>query len=113
MTWEYRVCKERHSSAAALLDLVDEDERVGYTVRQVHYWNDDPEKIYLISAEEVAPYGSSKEEIEACLKLMLRAATKPIIDLDTLTFYEPTEEEQDDVIEFTPDSTSFFDDGPI
>lgn len=119
MSWEYRVCSESVSIAGTLLERMgyelDSDEEYTYSIREVHYWEGDESKIYLISNEDVSPFGNSFDELQSCLELMDKALTKPVIDIDELVFYDPPEDERES-IEFNPGDTSFpddFEDGPI
>ena len=98
MSWEYRVCKEANSISGTLMERMgiielDEDDRYSFSIREVHYWDSDENKIYLTSEEERAPYGSTLEELKNSVELMLKAFDKPVIDLDKLEYYNPTDEE--------------------
>ncbi|RLC98987.1 MAG: hypothetical protein DRI65_17705 [Chloroflexota bacterium] len=90
MTWEYRVCREHYDDERIL-----DDERDGFTIREVHYWDDDETKIHVTTEREMAPFGLSLDQIKSCLEMMTKALDKPVIDLDTLEYYEPTDEEYD------------------
>lgn len=46
-------------------------------------------QIYAISADEIAPYGESVEELKGDLKLMMRAFKKPVLVERDLIFNEP------------------------
>ena len=88
MSWEYRVCKTEVDCSD-----IDDDDRVWYSLRSVHYWNRDETKIYLTSVEPPAPHGTTLEELKSDIDMMAKAFNKPVIDLDTIEYYEPTDEE--------------------
>lgn len=76
MTWNYRVCKETKEAGSGPVDI--------YSIREVYYNKEG--KIYAYSENPIAPYGESPEELEADLELMLRARTRPILDLAEVEF---------------------------
>lgn len=88
MSWEYRVCLTENAG------YLDPDDQYSYSIQAVHYWGRDDTKIYLTSETPRGPYGSSLEELTGDLELMRNAFNKPTIDLDTLEYYSPTEDER-------------------
>lgn len=69
MTWSYRVIRFEDGQ---------------HLVHEVYY--DDDDSIISASAEPIAPYGESVEEIRKDLSKMTEAASKPVIDASALPF---------------------------
>ena len=61
----------------------------------MHYWDRDDSKIHLTSTDSRDPYGSTLDALIGDLELMRKAFDKPVIDLDTIEYYEPTVEEKE------------------
>ncbi len=105
MTWEYRVCRTENEG----FELPED--QYSYSIHSVHYWGRDDTKIHLTSKDPRDPFGTTLEELTTDLELMTKALDKPFIDLDTLEYYEPTEEELNDESDYEDDD--FDDDIPF
>ena len=69
-TWNHRVCLEDG----------------GYSIREVFY-NDEGEP-WGAHMRPTAPYGDTKKELKAELKMMKRACKFPVLDLDNIEWTE-------------------------
>lgn len=75
MTWNYRIIRRIDPATG----------EIGYSIHEAYY--NKAGEIYSITAEPVAPFGESSEELLADLENMLKdAKSQSVLDWDCLEF---------------------------
>ena len=82
--WHYRVIKKTDKNGEPYYGIYES------------YWEGEPDKIWAISQDPMAPFGETLEDIKQDTEWFLKAFERPVIDFDTLKFVPAPWDDEDE-----------------